>query len=345
MFKLGNAKNGAQSYLMDITFAGKTDVGLVREANEDTIQLLPRKNLYIVCDGMGGHKAGEVASGTACKVITTLYDKFYDRLLQDEQVRLSRMFPPSTDVLIKAVRIANFTVYRMSSENPSYSGMGTTIVAAAVEKDILTILHVGDSRIYRFADNTLTPLTVDHSWAAELEHSEQISAEEARNLVNRNVITRALGVKENVEIDVAVRKVAENDIYVMCSDGLCGFVDDADIKHVVAAANGDLDKIVDNLIQLANDRGGMDNVSVIAFRIEGKIDASDLSKLKTVTVEPEPPEYFDAERQWGETAIDQSEVEPAGLPKPKARKKRGGFLAFSFVLIVVVVVFYLIFRG
>lgn len=330
---------------MEITFAGKTDVGLVREANEDTIQLLPRKNLYLVCDGMGGHNAGEVASRTACQVIATLYDKFYDRLLQEEQVRLPRMFSPSTDVLIKAVRIANHTVYRMAAENPSFSGMGTTIVAAAVEKDILTLLHVGDSRIYRFADNTLTPLTVDHSWAAELEQSEQISAEEARNLVNRNVITRALGVKENVEIDVAVRKIAENDIYIMCSDGLCGFVDDADIKHVVAAAEGDLDKIVDQLIQLANDRGGMDNVSVVAFKITGKIDPTDLSKLKTVTVEAEPPEYFEAERQWGATAIDQSKVEPADLPKPKAQKKGGGLLAFSFILIIVVVVFYLIFRG
>jgi PPM family protein phosphatase len=331
---------------MEITFAGKTDVGLVREANEDAIQLLPRKNLFLVCDGMGGHNAGEVASRTACDVIATLYDKFYDRLLQDEQVRLPRVFPPSTDVLIKAVRIANHTVYRMAAENPSFSGMGTTIVATAVEKDILTLLHVGDSRIYRFADNTLTPLTIDHSWAAELEQSEQISAEEARNLVNRNVITRALGVKENVEIDVAVRKIAENDIYIMCSDGLCGFVDDPDIKHVVAATNGDLDKIVNQLIQIANDRGGMDNVSVVAFKINGKIDSTDLSKLKTVTVEPEPTDYFEAERQWGATAIDQSKIEPTGLPKPKARKKGGGgFLAFSFVLIIVVVLFYLIFRG
>ncbi len=331
---------------MEITFAGKTDVGLVREANEDYIQLLPRKNLYLVCDGMGGHKAGEVASRTACQVIATLYDKFFDRLLQDEQVRLPRMFPPSTDVLLKAVRIANHTVYRMSAENPSFSGMGTTIVATAVEKDIVTILHVGDSRIYRFADSTLTPLTVDHSWAAELEQSEQISAEEARNLVNRNVITRALGVKENVEIDVAVRKVAENDIYIMCSDGLCGFVDDPDIKHVVAAADGNLDKIVDQLIQLANDRGGMDNVSVVAFKVSGKIDSTDLSKLKTVTVEPEPPEYFEVERQWGTTAIDQYKVEPTNPAKPRTRKRGGGgLLAFSFILVIVVVVFYLIFRG
>jgi serine/threonine protein phosphatase PrpC len=331
---------------MDIKFAGKTDVGLVREANEDTIELLPRKNLYIVCDGMGGHNAGEVASRTACQVISTLYDKFYDRLLQDETVRLPRVLPPSTDVLIKAVRIANHTVYRMAAENPSFSGMGTTIVAAAVEKDILTLLHVGDSRIYRYADNTLTPLTIDHSWAAELEQSEQISAEEARNLVNRNVITRALGVKENVEIDVAVRKIAENDIYVLCSDGLCGFVDDSDIKGVVAAANGDLDKTVNQLIQLANDRGGMDNVSVVAFKIAGKIDATDLSKLKTVTVEAEPPDYFEAERQWGATAIDHSKVEPEKPPERKSRKKGGGgFLAFSLILIIVVIVFYLIVRG
>jgi serine/threonine protein phosphatase PrpC len=330
---------------MEVTCAGKTDVGLVREANEDTIQILPRKDLYMVCDGMGGHNAGEVASRTACQVISTLYDKFYDRLLQDEQVRLPRIFPPSTDVLLKAVRIANHTVFRLATENPSFYGMGTTIVAAAIEKDIVTLLHVGDSRIYRFADNTLTPLTVDHSWAAELEQSEQISAEEARNLVNRNVITRALGVRENVEIDVAVRKIAENDTYILCSDGLCGFVDDMDIKHVVAAADGNLDQAVDQLIQLANDRGGMDNVSVVAFRITGKIDATDLSKLKTVTVEAEPPEYYEAEQQWGATAIDQSKIEPPVVAKQKPPRKGSGILAFSFILIIIVVVFYLIFRG
>jgi protein phosphatase len=322
---------------MDVKSAGKTDIGLVREVNEDSIKLVPGKNLFIVCDGMGGHNAGEVASQSACQVVATLYSQFFDRLLKDDDLRLPRMFPASTDVLIKAVRIANHTIYSKSVENPSFSGMGTTIVTVAIEKDIITILHVGDSRIYRFADGTLTPLTVDHSWAAELEQSENLSAEEARNLVNRNVITRALGVKEDVEIDVALRKVAENEMYILCSDGLCGFVEDNDIKHVVAEAGGDLDKTVDQLIQLANDRGGMDNVSVVAITISGKIPSSDHSKMKTVTVEAEPHEYFPGEKQWGLTALDHAKIVTSEPGKKKEHSRGAGLIAFLIVLAVVIV--------
>ena len=330
---------------MIVKSAGKSDLGLVRKVNEDYIRLLPENNLFIVCDGMGGHNAGEIASMTACDIITALYTTFYDRLLGDEQLRLPRVFPPSTDVLVKAVRIANHTIFRQAAENPSLAGMGTTIVAAAIEKDIVTLLHVGDSRIYRFFDNTLTPLTVDHSWVAELEQSEQITAEEARTLVNRNVITRALGVRENVEIDVSVRKIAENEIFLMCTDGLCGFVEDSEIKHVVASCGADLERLVTELVRMANDRGGLDNVSVVALRVTGKIDPSDLPKLKTVTVEAEPPDYLEAERQWGTTAVVyMKEKHPSGESE-EIGKSPTKFIAFSVVVILIVIVLYLILKG
>ncbi len=322
---------------MDVISAGKTDIGLVREVNEDAIMLMPEKDLYIVCDGMGGHNAGEVASRSACQVVATLYDQFFDRLLKDEELKLPRVFPPSADVLIKAVRIANHSIYSRSVVNPAYSGMGTTIVAVAIEKDIITILHVGDSRIYRFAENRLTPMTVDHSWAAELEQSENLSAEEARNLVNRNVITRALGVKEDVEIDLAVRKIAPDEMYILCSDGLCGFVENADIEKVVADADGDVEKTVDYLIQLANDRGGMDNVSVAALAVSGKIPSSDYSDLRTVTVEAEPHEYFEGEKQWGQTALDHAKIIASESSKKKERSGKAGLITFVVVLVVVVV--------
>jgi protein phosphatase len=323
--------------------AGKTDVGLVREINEDFIRLMPDKNLFIVCDGMGGHNAGEVASMTACETIGTLYSDFYDRLLTDEQLRLPRVFPPSTDVLTKAVRIANHSIYRRAADNPSLSGMGTTIVAVAFEKDIITILHVGDSRIYRFFDNDLIPMTIDHSWAAELEQSEQISAEEAKNLVNRNVITRALGVKENVDIDVAVRKTIENDMYILCSDGLCGYVEDNEIKDVVKGCKGDTDKIVSRLVQLANDRGGSDNVSVVAVQVKGRVESSDHQKLSTVTVAGEPPEFYEAEEQWAASAV--VEQKPESPPENTSSTGNGRYLAFAFALVVIVAVLYFIFKG
>jgi protein phosphatase len=329
---------------MNIKSAGKTDIGLVREINEDCIKLLPDKNLYIVCDGMGGHKAGEVASSTACDTISSLYGNFFDRLLTDEQVRLPRVFPSSTDVLTKAVRIANHSIYRQASTNPSFSGMGTTVVVVAIEKDILTALHVGDSRIYCFHSDTLTPLTVDHSWAAELEQSEQITPEEAKNLVNRNVITRALGVKERVEIDVAIRKIHDNDIYILCSDGLCGFVDDSDIREVVKRCNNDVEKIVSNLVQMANDRGGQDNVTVAAIQIKGRVDRSDLQEMATVTVDGEPIEYFEAEEQWAASATTESKPEENQVETSSEKSGRGKYIVFSIIVLALIILFYLVLK-
>lgn len=332
---------------MIIKSAGKTDIGLVRKVNEDCINLQADRKLFIVCDGMGGHNAGEVASSTACNTVAALYGRFFDRLLNDDQISLPRVFPPSTDVLTKAVRIANHAIFKRSVTDPSLTGMGTTIVAVAIEQDIMSLLHVGDSRIYRFYNRQLTPLTVDHSWAAELEQSERISPEEARNLVNRNVITRALGVKESIEIDVAVRKIVEDEMYILCSDGLCGFVDDSDIKYVVAACNGDTEKVTRHLVQLANDRGGMDNVSVVALKITGKIDTSDLPELETVTVDAEPPEYYEAEENWATLAVRES-------PSPEETVAEGvderrpvgrGFLFLVLVAIALAVVIYLIYKG
>jgi len=327
---------------MIIKSSGKTDIGLVRNSNEDSITLLPDHKLFVVCDGMGGHNAGEVASSSACDIIGKLYSNFFDRVLGDEQLRLPRIVPPSTDVLIKSVRIANHDIYRRSSANPALSGMGTTIVAVAIEKDILTVLHVGDSRIYRFYNNTLTPLTIDHSWAAELEQSEQITAEEAKNLVNRNVITRALGVKDSVEIDVAVRKIVDDDIYILCSDGLCGFVDDPDIRQVVKSCQGDVDQISSQLIQLANDRGGQDNVSVIALKITGKAETSDLQELATITVEGEPTEYYPAEEGWARSVND---IKPPDDPPENTGSGFGKFLVVAVFIIAIIAVFYFVYKG
>ena len=287
---------------MDIITAGKTDIGLVRKLNEDCYKYREDRQLYIVCDGMGGHNAGEVASENACRITSALYGEYFDKILKDERLRLPRMFSPAADVLTKTVRIANHRIYTRGAADPALSGMGTTIVAAAIEEDTITLLHVGDSRIYRFYDGQLTPLTIDHSWAAEIEKSESLSPEQARKLVNRNVITRALGVKAPVEIDVAVRKIVDNDIYILCSDGLCGLVEDDDIRRTVRDGEGDVEKICSLLVQLANNRGGVDNVTIVALKIVGDPQKSDLPEMETVTVNAEPDDYFPAELEWAEQA-------------------------------------------
>lgn len=328
---------------MDILSSGKTDIGLVREANEDSFRLLPQKNLFIVCDGMGGHRAGEVASATACDLITRLYDGNFERLLQDDRLRLPRLFPASTDVLTKAVRIANHWVHRLSSGDPSLGGMGTTIVAAAIEEDIATILHVGDSRAYRYCAGELQRLTIDHSWAAEIEQSEHVSAEEARQMVNRNVITRALGVRETVEIDVAVRKIVSGDIYILCSDGLCGLVKDDDIRRVVAGGHGDVDEIAGQLIELANNRGGTDNVSVIVVKVAGEVQPSTLTEMATVTIEPEPPEFFPIEEEWVANPDDPSGAAVSGSKKSGSRLFP--MTAAAIVILALAILLYIVFKG
>jgi protein phosphatase len=328
---------------MDIHSAGKTDIGLVREANEDSFRLLPQKKLFIVCDGMGGHRAGEVASSTACDLIVRLYDEEFERLLRDDRLRLPRLSPPSTDVLTKAVRIANHWIYHLAGTDPSMGGMGTTIVAAAIEEDVITVLHVGDSRIYRYNDGVLERLTIDHSWAAEIEQTEHVSAEEARRLVNRNVITRALGVRETVEIDVAIRKIVSGDMYILCSDGLCGLVKDDDIRRVIAGGHGDVEAIAGQLIELANDRGGIDNVSVIAVKVTGEIAPSTLTEMPTVTIDPEPSEFLPIEEEWAAGRVGSSGTErPNG---GRAKSRLFPITAPAVIIIVLAFLFYMVFKG
>ncbi len=340
--KDNNPGGGEKPFPMDILSAGKTDIGLVRTSNEDCLKLLPSKNLYIVCDGMGGHSAGEVASAAACDVISRLYDNHFDPLLKDNRLRLPRLFAPSTDVLVKTVRIANHRIFRMAAEDTTRAGMGTTIVAAALEEDVLTILHVGDSRAYRYYGEELSRLTIDHSWAAEIEQSEHVSAEEARRMVNRNVITRALGVRETVEIDVSVRKVVDGDLYILCSDGLCGLVKDDDIRRVVAGCHGEVQSIAGQLIQLAKDRGGTDNITVAALKVVGDPPVSSLTEMDTVTVDAEPSEYFAAEMEWVETM----ENPAAHSPSAANQSSRRVFPLAAAVIAVAVLsfIFYLILR-
>jgi len=324
--------------------SGKTDIGLVRKLNEDYIKIDEANRLFIVCDGMGGHNAGEVASKSAAEVTSSLYRNYYNDLLKDEILRLPRLFPPSTDVLTKAVRIANHNIFKKAESDPALSGMGTTIVAVAFEEDIATILHVGDSRIYRYYEEHLTPMTIDHSWAAELEKNENISAEEAAKLVNRNVITRALGVRESVDIDVATRKIVEGECYILCSDGLCGYVRDDDIRRVVADAKGDVSQICDLLIELANDRGGQDNVSVVAVKITGRGEESSLPQLETVKIDGEPAEYFAAEEEWAAKA-ESSNTKTVEIINPKSSKGSKGGLFIVILIIMVALIYYFFLRN
>ena len=276
---------------------GRTDQGLVRSGNEDYLHLDEKNAVYAVCDGMGGHQAGEVASMTASETIRTLFDHFRNDLLNDSRLSLDRTLPPSGELLLKSIRLANREIYTKAAKDPSLAGMGTTIVGVAFEGDVMSVAHVGDSRAYRLEAKKLQPLTKDHSWVSEMQQTHQLSEEEALSVVGKNVITRALGVRENVEIDYRLIKVKPGDIYILCSDGLCGFADDEDIFAVADKARSDVKCIVDDLVQLANDRGGADNVTVVAIEVK-QTDGSQIPEVEVFTLPEESQELLADEDEW-----------------------------------------------
>ncbi|MBI5266177.1 MAG: serine/threonine-protein phosphatase [candidate division Zixibacteria bacterium] len=323
------------SSLPKLRVVGKTDRGLVRPGNEDYIHLDEANLVFAVCDGMGGHQAGEIASMTAAETLRAVFSAFAREILEDPRLALGRTLPYSADLLVKGVRLANRSVGLQAAANAELSGMGTTIVAVSFEADIAAIAHVGDSRAYRLSEQALEPLTSDHSWVAEMQKTHQLSESEANSLVGRNVITRALGVRETVEVDLCVTKVKVGDILLMCSDGLCGYADDDEIFRVARRSIQNIEQLADDLVQMANDRGGADNVSVIAIEVLA-VSPSPLPEVAPITFPVETPEQLAAEVEWlGKFAAERlaPEKEPGDPPKPKAK----GWLLFSILAALIVV--------
>ena len=276
---------------------GKTDIGLVRTGNEDYLQLDPQNNVFAVCDGMGGHAAGEVASMTAAEIISTSFSHFKKELLDDETLAFERTVPETGTILVKSIRLANREIYNRAQADSALSGMGTTIVVLSLEADYMSIAHVGDSRAYKIEERELVQLTTDHSWVQEMQDSQRINLSEADVSVGKNVITRALGVKHDVEVDYRLIKVKAGDKFMLCSDGLCGFADNDEIFDVIKRAEGNIEKITDLLVKMANDRGGMDNVTIAVVEIE-KVEESPIEECQTFTVSAESPELLKIEDLW-----------------------------------------------
>jgi len=330
---------------LKVKVAGKTDVGLVRSGNEDFLHLDPENNVFAVCDGMGGHQAGEVASMLAADTIQTVFSHFNKPLLDDPKLDLGKPLPASAELLTKAIRLANRAVFNAALEDPSKAGMGTTVVATAFEADFVSVAHVGDSRAYRLDEKELVPLTKDHSWIQEIQDSGDMSQNEANSFVGKNIITRALGVRANVEVDYRIVKVKPGDIFILCSDGLCGFADDDEIYEVTRKAERDIDQIVDNLVQMANDRGGQDNVTVIALEVID-IFESPLPDVDVCTLPEENDELLKIEDDW----LAKIKAFTNNLPEKKKAvdqksERNGNKLTVSlifliFIIIAVLIIYY-----
>jgi protein phosphatase len=280
---------------MRIKAFGATDVGKVRKLNEDSYKILPEKNLLIVCDGMGGHAAGEVASRIAVEIIENAFS-FKEELKSLSIPQLEEEIPEFSLDLVKAIRLANRQIYNLAKQNPSQKGMGTTMVAALLEKGLATICHVGDSRAYRIRNEMISQLTQDHSLVAEMMERNEISEKDSAFRLERNIITRALGNKPTIKVDLRIDPVLENDIYLLCSDGLTNFVSDQVILRTLTQNPKNLKASGMKLIEKANSSGGKDNITLVLAEIE---------ELKEVKEEPVIIMTFPEETEEELTAEDE----------------------------------------
>lgn len=249
----------------DVVMAGLTDPGRLRDGNEDTIAIRPELGLAVLADGMGGHQAGEIASGMAVELIT----HHFQRALAQAGGAAA---PSAADAIGEAIKLANSAIYDAAHSRPDYLGMGSTIVVTIFDRNRIWVGHVGDSRLYRFRGARLEQLTQDHSVVQELVNRGLFTLEEARQTVAKNLVTRALGVDPVITPDIGDDAALSGDIYLLCSDGLSEVVADPEIATLLADAGRDLDATARRLINLANERGGPDNISVILART-GETDA------------------------------------------------------------------------
>jgi PPM family protein phosphatase len=254
-----------------IASAGATDVGRVRDSNEDAILL--RDSVFAVADGMGGHLAGEIASATALKPVEAL------------EGRVFRDSTAAVEALRSAVVSANETVSELADKEPSYRGMGTTLTAALVEGRRLHLAHVGDSRAYLLRDGRFSQLTDDHTLVQHLVDEGQITREEATKHPQRSIITRAIGVSPVIDVDSMSLELQPGDQLLLCSDGLTGAVDDETIHRVLLEME-DIDVAVDRLVELANANGGHDNITVLLLRYDDSGEASPNGSVEAAAGEP-----------------------------------------------------------
>lgn len=253
---------------MKIAYQALTDVGRKRKGNEDSHHVNPEQNLFVVADGMGGHAAGEVASKVAVEAI----NEFVCLTSGDEEITwpfgLDGSISYDGNRLKTAIQYANRRVIEATREKKEYMGMATTVVAVLVDGDNANLAHVGDSRVYLIRDGKLTQLTSDHSWVNEQLESGVISADQARTHPLRNVVTRALGGRPELQVDIQVQKMLAGDQLLLCSDGLTTMVPDDEILKVVSRHDGDVSQAAKALVDEANEHGGEDNITVLMIQFQ-----------------------------------------------------------------------------
>lgn len=271
--------------MMDLSakleIANQSDVGLKRPHNEDSTIADVRNGIVILADGMGGYKAGEVASALA---VTNILFGISNGLkkLKGGQIDEATGFCNESILIRDAITHANSVIYNTAKADPQCQGMGTTIVVGLFHNNVLSIAHVGDSRLYRIRNNELQQVTKDHSLIQELIDRGLYTAEEAHANTPKNLVTRAMGIEADVDVDVVEEVVLPDDIYLLCSDGLTDLVKDEEIHLTLSKYSANLAQTADELVKFANKRGGKDNTSIILVRIREEFSSPKgfLTKIK-----------------------------------------------------------------
>ncbi|MFI5343985.1 MAG: Stp1/IreP family PP2C-type Ser/Thr phosphatase [Chlamydiales bacterium] len=246
---------------------GLSDIGLVRQNNEDYWTQLDEDQLYVLADGMGGHRAGEVASREAAETVCLSF--------KDRYAACDKTLEGSMEALYDAICDVNRVIYRMGRQYNELRGMGTTLCCVQLHPDGLIYGHVGDSRIYRFRHQHLERLTRDHSLLRELIDLGQLSEQQADDFLYKNILTKAIGTEPSIEPSVFIDSLEVDDLILMCTDGLTDMLTDEDIETILKQT---ADKeAADKLLQTAIDRGGCDNVTIVLIKIQGKNESAHLS--------------------------------------------------------------------
>ncbi len=252
---------------MRIQVGARTDVGRVRSNNEDSFKLVPELNLFVLSDGMGGEAHGEVASNLAVEAIAAHCQESGQKPDLPYLVEPRAELDAKTNRLASAVQLANRMIFESAQKHAAQRGMGATVVAVWINDQRLSVAHVGDSRVYLLRSGELQQITDDHSLVAEQVRRGILSREQADSSDMQSVLIRALGIEPEVQVDADEHLLMEGDILVLCSDGLSRMVSDLEIASTLLSRTG-MQSTADRLIELANEYGGEDNVSVVLVRVE-----------------------------------------------------------------------------
>ena len=303
--------------------AWRSDVGRQRNINED--DLVVRPPFFAVADGMGGAKAGEVASAMAAAAFEGEADSG----------------EPAEAQLARILREANRRIYELAVKDESHRGMGTTLTAAKVHGDEISLAHVGDSRAYVLRAGELEQLTSDHSLVAELERSGQISPEAAENHPQRSIITRALGPEPDVDVDTYTVAGRDGDVFMLCSDGLTSMISDEEVASILRSSDS-LDRTADALVRAANQSGGKDNITVVLFRLAdsapGGTDEDTIAgtlRADDVRAAADSPTPADGRVAPARTAVVERTIAEPAERRPRSAPRRRGIRVRRTVTAVV----------